>query len=247
MRAASATGNSTPVSLLAHISETSAVSGVIALSSAARSRPPSASTGSRVTRMPCVSSCASRASVAGCSTALVTMWDRPGRAASAPWIARWLDFGAAGGEHDLGRRSRSGASPPTRAPRSRATSPPRPRRACSTGCPRTRTGIRAAAPRTRAPPPWWRCCRDKRRAASWPKNPIRVLVQHLQQRGQRAELSKQRPLAARVVLAVQAPALQRRSRIPAWRYRSFRRPGRYCASSRGSRSGSRLPPPALRG
>lgn len=79
----SATGKRTPVSLLAAMSETTAVSGASAASSVARSRRPSRSTGRRVTREPCFSRKIVWLSTAECSTAEVMTWRLAGSAERA--------------------------------------------------------------------------------------------------------------------------------------------------------------------
>lgn len=93
-RAASATawtGCRTPVSLLACMIVTSAVSGPSAAMTWSTATRPSASTPARVTRNPWRSSQSHGAATAGCSMTEVTMWRRSGRASATPRIARLFD------------------------------------------------------------------------------------------------------------------------------------------------------------
>ena len=94
MPAASATGRTVPVSLFAHMTETSAVSWVTAARRSVRAMEPVPSTGRIVTRQPRRSRSWTSIRVEGCSTAVVTRWRRAGaasdRARSVPRMAVWL-------------------------------------------------------------------------------------------------------------------------------------------------------------
>jgi hypothetical protein len=83
-RAMSAMGCTTPVSLLAQIRDTSAVSGSRASATSSAERSPSASTSSRVIRQPRDSRSSRGASTEGCSTLELTTWrPRPSAGATA--------------------------------------------------------------------------------------------------------------------------------------------------------------------
>ncbi len=75
--AISSTGNSTPVSLFAHMIDTIAVSSRIAFSTSSTFSVPSAATGRRVTPKPMRSSASVWFMMAECSTCVVTMWRLP--------------------------------------------------------------------------------------------------------------------------------------------------------------------------
>ena len=147
-------GCSTPISLLAAMTLTRIVPGVIASRSASRSTSPSASTPRTVTRRPSRSSRRQVSSTARCSVATVMTWSPLSRrAATAPFSARLLasvaplvktiSFGDA-----LDQRGNSCFEPP-RPPCARDG---RPRDRRSTRC-RTDRGSTAASPPGPADPP----------------------------------------------------------------------------------------------
>ena len=88
--ASSAIGCSVPISLFACMTETSAVSSVMAASSAAGSTTPAAPTGRSVEVQPRLDSAFSVLRTASCSMAEATRWRRPaaGDASAKPRIAR---------------------------------------------------------------------------------------------------------------------------------------------------------------
>ena len=104
-RARSATGWMVPISLLACITETSAVSSVIASATRSGVTTPLASTPTSVVVHPCFESAFRVCSTASCSIALATRWRRPApaRATAAPRIARLSASEPAGREDYLGR------------------------------------------------------------------------------------------------------------------------------------------------
>ena len=91
-RARSAIGCTTPISLLASITDTSTVSGASTASSEAGVTRPSARTGRYDTRSPCRSSLAQGSRTARCSVSTVTTWfPRSLDASATPFRARLFD------------------------------------------------------------------------------------------------------------------------------------------------------------
>ena len=110
-------GKSTPVSLFAHITVTSAVSERMDFSSSARSICPCSSTPSQVISCPRFASVSQCFSVAECSTRVVTMCCRSRSMSSAEWIAAFVDS-----VPQLVNKISDGSHPSSPATRSRACS-----------------------------------------------------------------------------------------------------------------------------
>ena len=98
-------GCTVPISLLACITETRAVSSVRTEATASAETTPELSTGTSVTRQPRRPRAFMVFSTASCSMAVVTRWRRPAgsRASAAPADCRVVAFRSPGGELDFGR------------------------------------------------------------------------------------------------------------------------------------------------